>query len=106
MDAFPNEGFTVRDASEAAGSIYSTTGYYLENFTQRGILKVEKKPGCTSVSSHSPFSVSVTVQLMGVTAPKPLLEKSVQSAGYTQIIGIQLDFREYSMAEFARIFPI
>lgn len=45
MDAFPNECFTVRDASEAAGSKYSTTGYYLENFTQRGILKVEKKPG-------------------------------------------------------------
>ena len=45
MDAFPNEWFTVRDASEAAGSKYSTTGYYLENFTQRGILKVEKNPG-------------------------------------------------------------
>ena len=41
---------------------------------------------CTSVSSHSPFSVSVTVQDMGVTAPRPLLEKSVQSAGYTQIM--------------------
>ena len=40
---------------------------------------------CTSVSSHSPFRVSVTVQDMGVTAPKPLPEKSVQFAGYTQI---------------------
>ena len=27
------------------------------------------------------------VQDMGVTAPSPLLEKSVQSAGYTQIMG-------------------
>ena len=45
---------------------------------------------CTSVSSHSPFRVSVTVQDMGVTAPIPLLEKSVQSAGYTQIRGNHL----------------
>ena len=43
---------------------------------------------CTSDSSHSPFSVSVTVQDMGVTTPRPLPEKSVQSAGYTQIMGI------------------
>ena len=45
---------------------------------------------CTSVSSHSPFRVSVTVQLMGVTAPRPLPEKSVQFAGYTQIRGNHL----------------
>lgn len=38
--------------------------------------------GWTSVSSHSPFSVSVTVQDCGWTMPSPLLEKSVQSAGY------------------------
>ena len=49
---------------------------------------------CTSVSSHSPFSVSVTVQDMGVTVPRPLLEKSVQSAEYTQIMGIT-SFRAY-----------
>jgi len=35
----------------------------------------------------SPFRVSVTVQDEGLTAPRPLLEKSVQSAGYTQING-------------------
>ena len=37
--------------------------------------------GCTSVSSHSPFSVSVTVQDCGCTTPRPLPEKSAQSAG-------------------------
>ena len=35
--------------------------------------------GCVSVSSHSPLSVSVTVQDIGVTGPMPLPEKSVQS---------------------------
>ena len=44
--------------------------------------------GWTSVSSHSPFSVSVTVQDCGRTTPSPLPEKSVQAAGYTQIMGI------------------
>ena len=44
--------------------------------------------GWTSVSSHSPLRVSVTVQDCGRTTPRPLPEKSVQAAGYTQIIEI------------------
>ena len=43
--------------------------------------------GCSSASAHSPFSVSVTVQEDGMTGPRPLLEKSVQSGWYTQIKG-------------------
>ena len=42
--------------------------------------------GWTSVSSHSPLRVSVTVQDCGRTIPRPLPEKSVQAAGYTQIM--------------------
>ena len=37
--------------------------------------------GCSSVNSHSPFNVSVTVQDKGDTGPMPLPEKSVQSGG-------------------------
>ena len=37
--------------------------------------------GCTSVSSYSPFSVSVTSADSGARVPLPLVEKSVQSAG-------------------------
>ena len=42
MEAFPDEKFTVRNASELTGIKYSTIGYYLENFLQRGILRVTK----------------------------------------------------------------
>lgn len=42
MDAFPDEKFTIRNASELTGLKYGTVGYYLDNFTQRGILKVTK----------------------------------------------------------------
>ena len=42
MDAFPDEKFTIRNVSELTGLKYSTVGYYLDNFTQRGILKVTK----------------------------------------------------------------
>ena len=42
MDAFPDEKFTIRSASELTGLKYGTVGYYLDNFTQRGILKVTK----------------------------------------------------------------
>ena len=35
--------------------------------------------GCSSVNSHSPLSVSVTVQDKGDTGPRPLPEKSVLS---------------------------
>ena len=45
--------------------------------------------GCSSVSSHSPLSVSVTVQDCGCTTPRPLPEKSVHVAEYTQIMGAQ-----------------
>lgn len=41
--------------------------------------------GCTSVSSYSPFKVSVTSADSGAKVPLPLVEKSVQLAGYTQI---------------------
>ena len=37
--------------------------------------------GCTSVSSYSPFSVSVSSADSGERVPFPLVEKSVQSAG-------------------------
>lgn len=42
MEHFPDERFTIRDASAATGITYSTMGYYLDNLTQRGILNVEK----------------------------------------------------------------
>src|SRR5699024_5031261 len=42
--------------------------------------------GCVSVSSHSPLSVSVTVQDCGEITPRPLPEKSVHVAEYTQIM--------------------
>lgn len=42
MEAFPDERFTIRNATELTGLKYSTIGYYLDNFTQRGILKVTK----------------------------------------------------------------
>lgn len=42
MEAFPDEKFTVRNAAELTGIKYSTIGYYLENFLQRGILRVTK----------------------------------------------------------------
>ena len=42
MDAFPDEKFTIRNATELTGLKYGTIGYYLDNFTQRGILKVTK----------------------------------------------------------------
>ena len=45
MSAFPDEKFTVRNASELTGIKYSTMGYYLDNFMQRGILTVEHAPG-------------------------------------------------------------
>ena len=44
MDAFPDEKFTVRNVAELTGIKYGTVSYYLENFTQRGILKVTKAP--------------------------------------------------------------
>ena len=37
--------------------------------------------GCSSVTSYSPFSVSVTEQEIGVSAPRPLSLKSVQLGG-------------------------
>ena len=42
MEAFPDEKFTIRNATELTGLKYGTIGYYLDNFTQRGILKVTK----------------------------------------------------------------
>lgn len=42
MEAFPNDKFTIRNATELTGLKYGTIGYYLDNFTQRGILKVTK----------------------------------------------------------------
>ena len=44
MEAFPNEKFTVRNATELTGQKYSTVGYYLDTFTQRGILTMTKTP--------------------------------------------------------------
>ena len=37
--------------------------------------------GCSRVTSYSPFRVSVTVQEMGISVPRPLSLKSVQSGG-------------------------
>lgn len=42
MEAFPDEKFTIRNASELTGVKYCTISYYLENFLQRGILRVTK----------------------------------------------------------------
>ncbi|MDO4387359.1 MAG: Fic family protein, partial [Clostridia bacterium] len=82
MDAFPNEWFTVRDAAEAAGSKYSTTGYYLENFTQRGILKVEKKPGNVNryEFSNEVHGIFESLETDGETTrfqEQPLLQKEI-----------------------------
>lgn len=44
MEAFPDEKFTIRNATTLTGLKYSTIGYYLDNFTQRGILKMTKAP--------------------------------------------------------------
>lgn len=53
MEAFPDEKFTVRNAAEVTGIKYSTIGYYLDNFMQRGILKVEKAPMNVNVYEFS-----------------------------------------------------
>ncbi len=53
MEAFPDEKFTVRNAAEFTGIKYSTISYYLDNFMQRGILKVEKAPTNVNVYEFS-----------------------------------------------------
>ena len=53
MEYFPDEKFTIRDASGATGITYSTMGYYLDNLTQRGILTVEKGKRFVNLYSFS-----------------------------------------------------
>lgn len=42
MEAFPTERFSARDAAIQIGMKPCSIGYYLDSFTQRGILKMTK----------------------------------------------------------------
>ena len=54
MDAYPATKFTIKTASLALGIKPSTLSYYLDNFIQRGLLRVEKTAGNVNMYELSP----------------------------------------------------
>lgn len=84
MDAFPDEKFTIRNATELTGLKYGTIGYYLDNFTQRGILKVTKAlPNVNfyefSSEVHGIFEATETDEAMTGFQQLPEKEKEVHN---------------------------
>jgi len=84
MEAFPDEKFTIRNASELTGLKYGTVGYYLDNFTQRGILKVTKalpNVNCYEFSSevHGIFETIESDETMTGFQQLPMKEKGVHN---------------------------
>ena len=53
MEAFPDTKFSIKTASLAIGIKPATVTYYLENFKQRGLLKVTKAPGNVNLYEFS-----------------------------------------------------
>ena len=53
MEAFPDTKFSIKNASVAIGIKPATVTYYLENFKQRGLLKVSKAPGNVNLYEFS-----------------------------------------------------
>lgn len=84
MEAFPDEKFTVRNASELTGVKYSTISYYLENFLQRGILRVTKATRNVnfyefSSEVHGIYKAIETVDGTTAFQPLPNQEKEIHN---------------------------
>lgn len=65
MEAFPQDPFTVKAAGAATNIKPCTVLYYLDNFVQRGILKVTKVPGNGNLYEFDPVTHGIFRAMAG-----------------------------------------
>ena len=88
MEAFPQDQFTIKVAGASTNMKPCTISYYLDNFVQRGILKVMKAPGNGNLyefdpAAHGIFRAMAETNEETVFREVPLIAPEEQEAqGY------------------------
>lgn len=83
MEAFPQNQFTIKVAGAATNMKPCTISYYLDNFVQRGILKVMKAPGNGNLYEFDPEAHGI-FRAMAETNEETVFRKMPQIASEEQ----------------------